>query len=285
MILVIGSTGTVGSEVVRQARETGADVRALVRSREKGADAEASGVELAIGDCADPSSLDPALEGVDHLFIVMASGLDHVELERNAIEAAQRKGGVHVVKLSVLGADPGSPVRFGASHGEIERILSDSGLPSTLLRPTDFMQNAFGWASTLRSGQVSSPIPEAQISSVDVRDIAAVGVVALTETGHEGKVYELTGPEALTRREQTLELGAAAGVDVEVVEVSSDQAREAMLGAGYPEYAVDGLIELDVHVYKPGHAAALADGVREATGRAPRTFEDFARDHAQAFQG
>jgi len=284
MILVIGSTGTVGSEVVRQAREAGAEVRALVRSREKGGDVEALGGELVIGDCSDPSSLDPAFDGVDHLFIVMASGPEQVQLERNAIEAAQRRGDVHVVKLSALGADPGSPVRFGASHGEIEKILADSGLPNTLLRPNDFMQNAFGWASTLHSGQVYSPIPHAQIASVDVRDIAAVGVAALTETGHEGKVYELTGPEALTRREQTMKLEAAAGVDVELVEVSSDEAREAMLGAGYPEYAVDGLIELDVHVYEPGHASGLADGVREATGRDPRSFEEFARDHAEAFK-
>lgn len=283
MILVIGSTGTVGSEVVRQARQAGADVRALVRSAEKGADAEAAGSELAIGDCSDPSSLDAALEGVDHLFVVLPAGPDQVELETNAIEAARRKGGVHVVKLSVIGADPEAPVRFGASHGQIERALAESGLPSTLVRPTDFMQNAFGWASTLRSGQVYSPTPEAQIASVDVRDIVAVGVVALTEPGHEGKVYELTGPEALTRREQVLKLAAAAGVDAEVVGVSNDQARDAMLAAGYPEYAVGGLIELNVHVYEPGYASGLAGGVREATGRDPRSFEEFARDNAQAF--
>lgn len=283
MILVIGSTGTVGSEVVRQAREAEADVRALVRSPEKGSSAEAAGVELAIGDCSDPSSLDAALEGVDHLFLVLPAGPDQVELETNVIEAAGRKGGVHVVKLSVIGADPDAPVRFGASHGKIEKTLAESGLPHTLLRPTDFMQNAFGWASTLRSGQVFSPTPEAPIASVDVRDIAAVAVAALTETGHEGKVYELTGPEALTRREQVQKLAAAAGVDAEIIGVSNDQAREAMLGAGYPEYAVEGLIELNVHVYEPGYASALAGGVREATGHDPRGFEEFARDNAQAF--
>ena len=283
MILVIGSTGTVGSEVLRQAREAGAEVRALVRSPEKGEEANAAGVEIAVGDCSDPASLDAALDGVNHLFVVLPGGTDQVALETNAIEAAGRRGGVHVVKLSVMGADPESPVRFGASHGKVERVLADSGLDHTLLHPTDFMQNAFGWAATLRSGQVHSPIPDAQIASIDVRDIGAVAVAALTEPGHQGKVYEMTGPEALTRRQQVSHLAAAAGVDAEVIEVTEDQARDAMLGMGYPEYAVGGLIELDEHVYKQGYAAAVAHGVREATGREPRGFEAFARENAQGF--
>jgi uncharacterized protein YbjT (DUF2867 family) len=282
MILVIGSSGTVGSEVVRQARQAGADVRALVRSPEKGADAEAAGAELAVGDCADPASLDAALGGVDHVFIVLPGAPDQVALETNAIEAVQRAGGAHVVKLSVMGADPSAPVRFGASHGAVEQVLADSGLPHTVLRPTDFMQNVFGWAGTLRSGQVYTPTPDAQIASIDVRDIAAVAVTALTQPGHEGKAYALTGPEALTRREQVTVLAAAAGVEAEVVEVTNEQARDAMLGAGFPEYAVGGLIELNEHVYEPGYASTVADGVREATGHEPRSWEEFARDHAEA---
>ncbi len=283
MILVIGSTGTVGSEIVRQAREVGADVRALVRSEEKGAEAKAAGAELALGDCSDPASLDAALEGVDHLFIVLPAAPDQVALETSAIDAAQRNGGAHVVKLSVIRADPDSPIRFSAAHGEVKQALAESGLPHTLLRPTDFMQNAFSWAGTLRSGQVYSPTPDAPIASIDARDIAAVAVVALTEPGHEGKTYELTGPEALTRREQVSRLSAAAGLDTEVVAITDEQAREAMVGAGVPEYAADGLIELNVHVYQPGYGGATAGGVREATGREPRSFDDFARDYAQAF--
>ncbi len=108
-------------------------------------------------------------------------------------------------------------------------------------------------------------------------------MVALTEPGHEGKTYELTGPEALTRREQVSRLSAAAGLDTEVAAITDEQAREAMVGAGVPEYAADGLIELNVHVYQPGYGGATAGGVREATGREPRSFDDFARDYAQAF--
>ncbi len=285
MVLVIGAAGQVGSEVVRRLRAAGAPVRAFVRSEEKGATARAAGAEVAVGDLTDPASLDAALAGVDHAFLVLTPGPEQVALETSAIEAVARAGGVHLVKLSVIGADPGSPVRFAAMHGAVERVLAGSGVAHTLLRPTDFMQNAFGWAAELPTGTIHTPIPDARIASVDVADIAAVAVAALTEPGHEGRVYELTGPEALTRAEQARLLAAAAGREVAVVAVTNEQAREAMLAMGYPPEAVDGLIELNVHVYEPGHAAQTAPGVREATGREPRSFAAFAREAGPVIAG
>jgi len=286
MILVVGATGTVGSEVVRQLRTVGQDVRALVRTAEKASAAEADGATAVLGDVAQPDSLGPALEGIDHVFLVLPGAEDQVRLESNVIDAVKAAGDIHLVKLSVIGADPDAPVRFGANHGKIEQALAASGVPHTLLRPNDFMQNSFGWAAMIQDdGRVYAPNADAQISSVDVRDIAAVAVAALTQEGHEGKTYELTGPEGLTRREQVAKVAAATGRDIELVPVSNEQARDSMLEAGYPEFAVGGLYELFEHVYDPGYAAGLQPGVREATGEEPRSWEDFARDHAQVFTG
>lgn len=117
----------------------------------------------------------------------------------------------------------------------------------------------------------------------DVRDIAAVAARALTEEGHEGKVYELTGPEAISNREIAEKLSAAVGKPVEHVEIPLEDAREAMIGEGAPEWLADGLVELNREVYEPGYAANVADGMAETTGREPRSFEEFARDHAGAF--
>jgi len=195
-------------------------------------------------------------------------------------------GDIHLVKLSVIGADPDAPVRFGANHGKVEQVLAASGVAHTLLRPTDFMQNSFAWAGTIRSdGQVYSPNADAPIASIDVRDIAAVAVVALTELGHDGNTYELTGPEALTRREQVATVASAIGREVEFVAVTNEQARDSMLEAGYPEYAVGGIHELLVHVYDPGYAAQLRTGVKDATGNEPRSWADFASDNAAVFTG
>lgn len=286
MILVIGATGTVGSEVVRQLRAKGQDVRALVRSAEKAAAVEEAGATAVVGDVATPDSLGPALDGVDHVFLVLPGGPDQVELETNVIDAVKAAGDIHLVKLSVMGADPDAPVRFGANHGKVEQVLAASGVAHTLLRPTDFMQNSFAWAGPIQSdGRVYSPNAEAQIASIDVRDIAAVAVVALTEPGHDGNTYELTGPEALTRREQVATVASAIGLEVEFVPVSNDQARDSMLEAGYPEYAVGGLHELFEHVYDPGYAAQLRPGVKDATGNEPRSWADFAGDNAKVFTG
>jgi len=286
MILVVGATGTVGSEVVRQLRAAGQDVRALARTAEKASAVEADGAMAVLGDVAQPDSLTAALEGVDRVFVVLPGVEDQVQLETNVIEAVKAAGSASIVKLSVIGADPDAPVRFGANHGKIERVLADSGVPHTLLRPTDFMQNSFGWAPMIQQdGRVYAPNADDQIASVDVRDIAAAAVPALTQDGHDGKVYELTGPEALTRHEQVATIAAATGREIELVPVTNEQARDSMLGSGYPEYVVGGLYELFEHVYDPGYAAGLKPGVREATGQEPRSWEAFARDHAQVFTG
>ncbi len=284
MLLVIGGTGHVGSEVIRQLRAGGHDVRALVRSQEKAAAVRQAGAEPVLGDVADRATLGPALDGVSRLFIVLAGGPDHVQLETNVIDAAAAAGDVGIVKLSVIGADPSSPVRFVAAHGRIEQALAASGVPHTLLRPNDFMQNAFAWAPSIRAeGTVHTPNADAAIASVDVRDIAAAAVAALTRDGHEGRAYELSGPEALTRREQVATVAAALGRELTVDALTPDQAREFMTSAGYPEYAVGGLYELMVHVYDAGYAATVFPGVEEATGRAPRSWADFARDNAAAW--
>jgi uncharacterized protein YbjT (DUF2867 family) len=282
VILVIGSTGTVGSEVVRQLRERDAPVRAFVRSREKGAQAEAAGAEIAVGDATDAAALDAALQGVERVFFVLPASPDQVGQETDVVDAIVRAGAPPAVKLSVISADPGSPVRFAAAHGRVEELLGEAGVPHTLLRPTDYMQNAFRWAPMFAQGTVYLPVPDARIASLDVRDLAAAAVAALTDDGHEGRTYELTGPDAPTRREQVEILAAAAGRDVEIVPVTHEQAREAMLGMGVPPWSADGLVEL-LRIYDAGYAATPAPGVREATGRDPRGWADFARDHAEAF--
>lgn len=282
MIVVIGATGQVGSRVVRGLRERGAPVRALVRSRERGAAAEAAGAELAIGDATDADALDAVLAGAERVFWALAGDADLVELETNVVDATVRAGSPPAVKLSVIAADPASPVRLIAAHGRIEDVLGEAGVPHTLLRPNDFMQNAFGWAPMFAEGTVHLPVADAHIASVDVDDVAAAAVAALTEEGHEGRTYELSGPDAPTRREQVAILAAAAGREVEIVPITHEQAREAMLGAGLPEWRADGLTELHAF-YDAGRAGTPASGVREATGREPRSWSDFAREHAEAF--
>ena len=129
MILVTGATGTTGGELVRLLAEAGAPVRALVRSPEKAASIQRLGVETAVGDFEQPDTLDAAMAGCDHLFLLSPPSPHQPEQERNAIDAAKRVGVGHVVALSVLGSSPDASVAFGRWHGEIDRHLAESACP------------------------------------------------------------------------------------------------------------------------------------------------------------
>jgi uncharacterized protein YbjT (DUF2867 family) len=137
-------------------------------------------------------------------------------------------------------------------------------------------------ASIVAEGKFFAAAGDAKVSAVDVRDIAAVAAAALTENGHEGRTYDVTGPEALTHADMAERLSDALGRRIEFVDIAPDAMRAALVGAGFPTWQADGLIEDYAH-YRRGEASAIASGVHDATGQAPRTFADFARDYAPAF--
>src|SRR6266540_923692 len=202
VILVTGATGNTGSELVRLLAEAGAPARALVRSPGKAASIERLGLETALGDFERPDTLDAAMAGCDHLFLLSPPNPHQPEQEHDAIDAAKRAGVGHVVALSVLGSSPDASVPFGRWHGEIDRHLVESGLPYTLLLPSGFMQNFLASAQTVaEQGALYGMTGDSRTSYVDVRDVAAVAARVLTSPSHEGKAYALTGPEALSGAE------------------------------------------------------------------------------------
>src|ERR687886_606183 len=285
MILVTGSTGTIGSALIEELAALGAPTRALVRTPEKAGTVERGGVEATVGDLGSPETLDAALEAVEQAFLLTPADPRQPEWEKNFVEAAERAGVRPVVKLSAFVADPDSPLRFGRTHGEGERHLEESALSWTFLRPNSFMQNTLSNAWSIASeGRLYSTVPDAKVALIDTRDVAAVAARVLTEEGHEGKVYELTGPEAISNREVAEQLSTVLGRAVECVEVSFEDARQAMVGGGMPEWVADGVIEL-ARFQEAGYAAGLTNGVAEVSGREPRRFEEFAHGYKSAFLG
>ncbi|HSU14475.1 SDR family oxidoreductase [Longimicrobium sp.] len=284
MILVTGATGKVGSEVARQLAAKGEAVRVLARSPEKARALFPAGVEIARGDLTDAASLDAALAGADRLFLLAPTDREQVAMEVNAIEAAKRAGVKRVVKLSVLGADEESPVILARWHREVEKVLAGSGIPFTLLQPTFFMQNFLGSAGTIQAqGAIYAPV-RGRTSFVDARDIASVAVAALTEEGHEGKTYVVTGPEAITYGQAAERISAVIGNSVGYVEVPAEAARSGMIEAGIPDWYADDLIAL-FGIINAGWTEEVVDTVRTVAKKEPITFDQFARDHAQVFAG
>lgn len=286
MILVTGANGTVGREVVRQLAAAGVPVRAMVRKPSQPDGRQSPQVEEVLGDFNRAETLDAALAGVDHAYLLPPNNPDQSRQERAFIEAARRAGVQHVVKQSALGAEePDSPVSFLHAHHAAEEFLRASGVPFTILRPGTFMQNMLASAPTIQAqNRFFMPVGDARISHVDARDIAAVAVEALTKPGHAGKTYTITGPAALTYGEVADALSQALGRTITYVPVAPREWRDNLVSAGADPWFADAMVTLLERVIVP-RGTEITDTVETVAGRQPITFAQFARDHADAFRG
>ncbi|WP_097883148.1 NAD(P)H-binding protein [Streptomyces sp. st140] len=270
-ILVTGATGTVGRRVVEQLLERGEHVRALTRDPER---AEfPAGVEVVGGDLEDPASLVPALRGVTGLHLITFGGALFAPLETaDEILALAKKAGVR--RVTVL---------HGGGDTPMEAAVRASDFAWTVVMPVEFMANALEWAPGIRSeGVVREPFVDRLSAMVHESDIGAVAAVALTEDGHGGQEYLITGPQALTVRDKTAAIGAARGADVELVELTEQQALETWRGQGMPEDVIAFLI--DVYRDTPPEGRTVRGTVEKVTGRPARTFAEWAEEHAPAFR-
>jgi uncharacterized protein YbjT (DUF2867 family) len=284
-LLITGATGNTGTELTRQLSAKGIPFRALVRSMDNaGPLAALPGAELITGDLGNPDSLAAALKGIDRAFLLTNSS-EHAEaLQTGFVHAAEQAGVKHIVKLSQLAADIHSPVRFLRYHAAVEQHIRRSGMAYTFLRPNLFMQGLLGFSGTIAGkGMFFAAIGDARISLVDTRDIAAVAAAALTEEGHEGKTYDITGPDALTHYEMAAQFSSVLGRKVSFVNVTPEEMRQAVIGAGFPLWQADGLIEDYAH-YARGEAATVTSDVQLLTGRPPRNFEGFVSDYREIFE-
>ena len=222
MILVIGGTGKVGSEVVKQLAQKKVKARILVRNAQREAEIKKLGFETALGDVTQIGTIEPALKGVEKLFLLTLASPQQSTQEIAIMDAAKKSGVKQVVLVSAMGVSSASPLTLARNHGQSEDYLKKSGLSWTILQPHSFMQNILNQAGAIKSqGAIYGNFKEGKIAMVDVKDIAAVAVAALTEPGHEGKTYVITGGEAVTYAQVADKLSAVAGKKVNYVDVPS----------------------------------------------------------------
>jgi uncharacterized protein YbjT (DUF2867 family) len=280
-VLVTGATGRIGRAVVDQLVEAGVPVRALIRRSEAAATLPAE-VEVVSGDLTVPESLDPALREVSAVFLVWTAPPDTTAavIERLATY------GPRVVLLSAPHRTPHpffqQPNPMATLFAEIERLIADAGLESTIVRPGVFASNAlFWWAPVLRAaGVVRWPYGAAETAPVDDRDVAAAAARTLYEDGHAGGDYVLTGPESLSQAEQVSIIGDVLGRRIPFEELSPDEFRRQTEGS-WPAPAVDML--LAAWGATMGRPAFVTSTVSDILGTAPRTFRQWVADHATAF--
>ena len=282
MILITGASGNVGREVLKQVCEAGVRVRAAYQSPQKAAEAPA-GIETVITDFNRPETLRAALTDVDRVFLVGPVAPNLVELESKATDEIKRSGVQHLVKLSAMGTRAAT---FPRQHAESEDRIKDSGVPWTFLRPNGFMQNMVIYNA--RTVQEQSAFygsqGEGKVSHVDIRNVAAVAVRVLIEDGHVGRTYTLTGPEALSNSRIAEILSATLGRQIKYGNLPPEQMKQALLGAGVPEWNANGILDLET-LYRDGGASSVTGDVELVLRRQPITYEQFARDYASSLRG
>ncbi len=286
MILVTGANGLNGSELIRRLSPKGVPVRGLVRSIAKaGALAGLPNVEIVEGDMARPETLSGPLQGVDRAMLISSSDPAMLEVQSNFIDAARKAGVRHVVKLSGIMPELDSPFRFARMHGEIERRLEASGMAFTHLRAGEFFPAYFRQVrSIVARGALILPMEDARIASIDIEDIAEVAARILTGSGHEGKIYPLTGPEALSMVEVAEKLSAVTGKPIQYINIAPEEARSANLANGMPPYLADALFELFAERRK-GKESQVSPVIPTVFGWQPVRFEEFAARNAAIFRG
>jgi uncharacterized protein YbjT (DUF2867 family) len=297
-ILVTGATGTVGSEVVKQLlsakgerQEEEMRIKAAARSANDSTFRNL-GIQTVELDYNKPDTLTAAFKDVDKLFLLTPFQSNMVDLTSNLVNVAKNAGVKYIVKQSVLGADAQPAITPSRLHRQAEKIIEESGIPFTFLRPNFFMQNFVTFYSNFIKTQGAFYVPagDAKASFVDVRDIAAVAVQALSgrsgknDTGdHIRKAYDITGGEALSYGQAAEILSKEIGKKVNYVNILDQDARKGMKDMGADEWTINSMIEL-FGITRAGYLSEISPAVEQVTGNKPITFSQFARDYAGAFK-
>jgi uncharacterized protein YbjT (DUF2867 family) len=297
IILVTGATGTVGNEVVKHLAAISSsdyNIRAAVHSKNKSDQLrqfENKGVEIVDLDYTKPETVASALNNVDEIFLQTLPVPNVADISSNLMIEAKKNGVKYIVKLSAMEADSEPRSTILRLHGEEEKIIKDSEIPYTFLRPPAFMQNfVTQFGHTIRTQNTFYiPAGDAKMSFIDARDIAMITVGILTNNSHEAsqqhnnKTYNITGQDALSYSQVADILSNEVGKKISYIDVSEDDARKGMKQIGVDNWSINIMLEL-FKIIRAGYGSETTNVVERITGRKPISFAQFARDYAEAFR-
>jgi uncharacterized protein YbjT (DUF2867 family) len=279
--LVVGATGNVGGRLAQILASQGVGVKAA--SRQPSSYAGPRGADAVAFDLDRPETFGPALQGVDRAFVIARSGDAQPQAALNRFfDEAKAAGVEHVAFLTAAGVEMNEEVGLR----QAERHLMASGLAYTLLRPTWFMQNfssGFIQPMITQMGTIYLPAGDGKTSFIDAGDIAAVAAAVLTQPGHAGQAYTLTGGEALTYGEAAAIISDVTGRPLSYVAISNDAFRQSLIDQGWPAESAGFMAGL-FHAVEQGWAASVSPDVESVLGRKPITFQQFASQNAAVWQ-
>ena len=286
MIVVTGSTGTLGRLLVPRLLSRGSEARIMARDLGKARALFGANAPIVIGDFTDVASLERAFEGARAVFVLASPGPVIPASDAAAIQAARSQGVTRIVKISSLGVDAPAAANLASTrwHGPGEAALRASGLEFTILRPAGFDSNALAWAEGIRDRRpIELTTGAGRHPFVDPRDVAEVACRALETDDWVNRTLTLTGPDAITARGQLDALERVLGRPIASIDVGLDPLTERMRSRGLAEDVVATAIAGQAFV-RAGRSATVFDDLPRALGRPARAFAEWAADHADAFR-
>ena len=280
-ILVTGATGNTGSILIPALLNAGHEVRAFVRNEEKAQALKEAGAEIYLGDLDQGETIDAALEGVDKVYLCTWNGPTASSQGLNIIEAIKRAGtNPLVVRHSAFGADSSELIQ---QIKVVDSALKESGLPWTSIRPTFYMQNLLMASPSIQGdGNIYWDWADAKAGMIDVRDIADSALGALTGKAELGKEYILTGPVSISMHDVANSFSTTLDKKIQYVAVPHEASKDSMMGMGFPEFIVDGYVELSKG-FSAGIADTTTDNVETLSGHPARSIDNFTQDFKSYF--
>ena len=284
-ILVMGATGNTGSAIVDQLKEKQADFRVMATTYEAASKLNIENERIRIGDFDDIASMTQAFKGIQRVYVLTPIHPSATTWVKNVIQAAKEAGVKHIVKQSGLKASLDATSEVIREHAHTDNLIKQSGLDYTLIQPNTFFQNFYGNLPSINAeGRFYSSLGDTALSLVDINDVAAVAIAALTESGHEGKTHHITGSEALTSSQHAKLLSAASGKDITYIDIPETALVGALKQAGLGDWLSEKLGEM-ITWFKQGDYGLTTNIVEEVTGRNPRTFAEFAQELSHSIEG
>ncbi|MTI30129.1 SDR family oxidoreductase [Xanthovirga aplysinae] len=277
-ILVTGATGNIGSLVIPQLVEKGAQVRAYVRNSKKAEKLREMGVQLFEGDFSNQKALNKAAEGVDAVLALTPPNSDAVAQGKAILNAALHAGTPYYVRVSAIGAAEDAPTENGRMHYISDEALIQSGLPFTIIRPHFFMQNLLGALESIKcESKMYWGMGDGKLGLVDVRDIADCVTKLLVEGEHDGLIYTLTGPASISFYQMAEVLSQSLDKQVEYVPISVDEVYKAFLQMGMDDWFAQVMRDYS-KAYSENWGDYTTGDVEVITGNEPRSFRQFSEE-------
>jgi uncharacterized protein YbjT (DUF2867 family) len=279
-VLVTGATGKIGSQLApRLAAREDIAVRALVRSAERAAPLEASGVELAPGRLEDCRAVALAMHGIDTLVLITPAGPDAAEQAGAVIGIARRVGVRKIVRISAFKAGLDAPTDIARQHGRTEMEIQASGLTHVILRPPFFLQNLCALAARgiATEGKLYLGMGEARVGMIDLRDVVDCAEQSVISDAYDDEVLTLTGPESIGCHDLASRLGCILGCAIQYVSVTPEGVRQSVRALGFSDWYAEAMGDYS-RAYRAGWGDVTTDHVSRITGRPARSFDAFARE-------